>query len=100
MSYAGRPVFPAGAHVPNNCVTTFWIAIEDVNEDMGCMEFIPGMQDGPMPEHCVFSGEPMAELHVMPRAFHAFDAHPTAEVAVRARALRLDALERALRPTG
>lgn len=40
------------------------------------------------------------ELHVMPRAFHAFDAHPTADVAVRARALRMQALERALRPAG
>jgi acetyl esterase/lipase len=38
------------------------------------------------------------ELHVMPGAFHAFDAHPTADVAVRARALRMEALQRALRP--
>lgn len=60
MAYAGTPTFPAGATVPNNCVVTFWIAIEDVTQDMGCMEFIPGVQDQPMPEHCVFSGEPMA----------------------------------------
>jgi acetyl esterase/lipase len=36
------------------------------------------------------------ELHVLPRAFHAFDGHPTAAVARRAWALRMEALGRAL----
>lgn len=36
------------------------------------------------------------ELHVLPGAFHAFDTHPTAAVAKRARALRLESLGRML----
>jgi hypothetical protein len=60
MSYAGVPTLPTGTIVPNNIVVTFWLAIDDVTEDMGCMEFIPGVQEGPMPEHVVYAGEPDA----------------------------------------
>lgn len=61
VSYAGVPTAPIGAAVPNNTVMTFWLALDDVDEDMGCMEFIPGRQEQPMPEHYVYSGEPTAD---------------------------------------
>jgi ectoine hydroxylase-related dioxygenase (phytanoyl-CoA dioxygenase family) len=34
MSYAGRPLFPAAAQIPNNCASTFWIAIADADQHM------------------------------------------------------------------
>ena len=58
MSYAGKPVLPAGSVLDNHAVTQFWLALADVDEAMGCMEFIPGAQDRPMPEHIVAAGDP------------------------------------------
>ncbi len=61
MSYVAAPTLAAGARLPNNCVTTFWVALDDVDESMGCMEFIPNAQTNPMPEHFVYSGDPMSD---------------------------------------
>lgn len=61
MAYAGRPVTEAGARLPNDAVAQFWLALEDVDEEMGCMEFIPGVHQQPMPEHHVASGDPEDE---------------------------------------
>lgn len=58
MAYAGRPITPAGTKLPHTAIAQFWLALEDVDEDMGCMEFIPGFLDRPMPEHFVASGDP------------------------------------------
>ena len=58
MAYAGRPVTETGTILPNDAIAQFWLALEDVDADMGCMEFIPGVYDRPMPEHYVASGEP------------------------------------------
>lgn len=58
MSYAGKPVTAAGTAWPGNVITQFWLALDDVDEMMGCMEFIPGAQDRPMPAHYVASGDP------------------------------------------
>jgi len=57
-SYAGQPVSPAGTLFPNNSVVQFWVALDDVTQDMGCMEFVPGVHQKPMPEHYVASGDP------------------------------------------
>jgi len=35
--------------------------LDDVDEHMGCMEFIPGVYHKPMPEHFVSSGDPEDE---------------------------------------
>jgi len=58
MAYAGRPFTAKGAMLPNDAVVQFWLALDDVDEDTGCMTFIPGMQGRPMPEHKVASGDP------------------------------------------
>lgn len=58
MSYAAKPFTPAGTQWPNNVIVQFWLALDDVDETMGCMEFIPGVQNQPMPPHVIASGEP------------------------------------------
>lgn len=57
MSYTPMPALWAGARVPNNLNIIFWLALDDVDETMGCMEFIPRVQNNPMSEHFVASGE-------------------------------------------
>lgn len=57
MAYAGKPATPAGVCWPNEAICQFWLALDDVDETMGCMEFIPGWQGRPMPPHKVVSGD-------------------------------------------
>src|SRR6202012_252647 len=58
MAYANMPFTRAGTVWPGNVVAQFWLALDDVDETMGCMEFLPGAQHRPRPEHHVASGEP------------------------------------------
>lgn len=58
MGYAAMPMTPAGTAWPNDVVAQFWLALDDVDADMGCMEFIPGVQGKAMPPHHVASGAP------------------------------------------
>ncbi|HEY0598193.1 phytanoyl-CoA dioxygenase family protein [Sphingopyxis sp.] len=58
MAYAAMPMTPAGTSWPNDVVAQFWLALDNVDGDMGCMQFIPGVQDGSMPPHHVASGAP------------------------------------------
>jgi ectoine hydroxylase-related dioxygenase (phytanoyl-CoA dioxygenase family) len=46
---------------PGDVVAQFWLALDDVDETMGCMEFVPGAHRQPMPEHHVASGDPSDE---------------------------------------
>jgi ectoine hydroxylase-related dioxygenase (phytanoyl-CoA dioxygenase family) len=58
MSYANMPMTRAGTSWPNNVVAQFWLALDDIDPDMGCMEFIPQVQNQPMPPHRIASGKP------------------------------------------
>ena len=58
MSYARLPFTQPGTQWPGDVVAQFWLALDDVDETMGCMEFIPGAHRQPMPEHYVASGDP------------------------------------------
>ncbi len=58
MSYAGRPQLAAGTHWPHHAMAQFWVALDDVDDTMGCMEFVPYAHLEPMPEHFVSSGDP------------------------------------------
>ncbi len=56
-AYAGVPVAPAG-RVSKLKSLQFWVALDDVDESNGCMQFIPGSHLAPSPEHYVASGAP------------------------------------------
>ncbi|WP_426042014.1 phytanoyl-CoA dioxygenase family protein [Brevundimonas sp. TWP2-3-4b1] len=58
MSYAAKPFTPAGTIWPGEMIVQFWLALDDVDETMGCMEFIPGVHRAPMSSHRVASGHP------------------------------------------
>lgn len=57
LSYYVRPVAPAGMVSPRAGIQ-FWIALDDVDEENGCMEFVPGVHRGPLFEHRIASGDP------------------------------------------
>lgn len=44
--------------MPYDAIAQFWIALDDVDETMGCMEFIPGVHEQPMAAHRVASDDP------------------------------------------
>lgn len=58
LSYAAMPTAPAGVQIPFNTVVQFWIALDDVDESMGCMEFIPEAHRAALLPHHVASGAP------------------------------------------
>lgn len=65
MAYAGRPFTQTGARLPNDAILQFWLALDDVDEQTGCMTFVPGKHNDPMPEHYVASGDPEDESRLL-----------------------------------
>ncbi len=63
-AYAKIPFTPAGTKIENMGVQ-FWVALDDVDVDNGCMQFIPGVHNEPLLEHYVVSGEPGAENRLL-----------------------------------
>lgn len=55
-SYAERPFVLPGAVIPLRTVQ-FWVAVDPVDEESGCMHFLPGWQERPLLEHYVASGD-------------------------------------------
>jgi ectoine hydroxylase-related dioxygenase (phytanoyl-CoA dioxygenase family) len=56
MAYAAKPTTPLGVALDNNAIVQFWLALDDVDDAMGCMEFIPSPPDNAMLPHYVASG--------------------------------------------
>jgi ectoine hydroxylase-related dioxygenase (phytanoyl-CoA dioxygenase family) len=47
LAYSGKPAAPAGVWRDKRSYLQFWIAVDDVDEQMGCMEFLPGVNAAP-----------------------------------------------------
>ena len=57
-SYAQMPFTPAGAAIPSDQYVQFWVTLDDVDEENGCMHFIPGVHREPLLPHYVAGGDP------------------------------------------
>jgi ectoine hydroxylase-related dioxygenase (phytanoyl-CoA dioxygenase family) len=58
LAYLQRPTAAAGIIPPTGAVVQFWMALDDVDDTMGCMEFRPGVHRKPLLPHYVCRGEP------------------------------------------
>lgn len=58
LAYGGKPFTPAGINMDNDAIVQFWLALDDVDETMGCMEFTPGAHIDVALPHYVISGDP------------------------------------------
>lgn len=57
MAYTGFPTAPVGIPIPLETIQ-FWVALDDVDQENGCMHFIPGVHVEPLLAHVVAAGEP------------------------------------------
>lgn len=58
--YFGRPVTTPGTPIRFHSVQV-WLALDEVDVDNGCMQFVPGRHHDPVLEHRVASGDPTEE---------------------------------------
>ena len=56
FSYSVMPYAPAGISIPDEYLQ-FWLALDDVDEENGCMQFVPGVHRKPMLKHYIAGGE-------------------------------------------
>lgn len=63
-SYSELPFTPAGTNPPNEWVQ-FWLALDDVDEETGCMTFIPGSHSAPLRQHYVAAGDAEGENRML-----------------------------------
>jgi ectoine hydroxylase-related dioxygenase (phytanoyl-CoA dioxygenase family) len=57
LAYFAQPFMAAGTDIPS-CAIRFWVALDDVDEENGCMHFLPGYHREPLREHHVTAGDP------------------------------------------
>jgi hypothetical protein len=57
FSYSQMPFAAAGLSIPTDEVVQFWLTLDDVDEDNGCMHFIPGAHRNPLLDHYIAGGE-------------------------------------------
>lgn len=57
MAYSQFPLAPAGEPITLDRLQ-FWVALDDVDEETGCMHFLPGYHRKPLLAHEVASGSP------------------------------------------
>jgi ectoine hydroxylase-related dioxygenase (phytanoyl-CoA dioxygenase family) len=57
MAYSGHPTAPPGTAISLESIQV-WLALDDADEENGCMHFVPGRHRDPLLEHEVAAGDP------------------------------------------
>ena len=57
FAYGRMPFVEAGTEMSNRSIQ-FWVPLDDVDHETGCMQFVPGYHTRPLLEHHVASGSP------------------------------------------
>ncbi|MGO9453414.1 MAG: phytanoyl-CoA dioxygenase family protein [Candidatus Binataceae bacterium] len=66
LAYAHIPFTRAGTSTAGSgTFLQFWVALDDVDEDSGCMHFVPGQHLKPLLEHYVASGDPADQSRML-----------------------------------
>jgi ectoine hydroxylase-related dioxygenase (phytanoyl-CoA dioxygenase family) len=60
MAYGRRPFTEPGTKVSIGTIQ-FWVPLDDVDTENGCMQFVPGYHRRPLLEHHVASGDPAGD---------------------------------------
>lgn len=63
-AYTAEPFAPAGTEMTELSLQ-FWVALDDVDIENGCMQFLPGYHRQPLTEHYVASGDPKAPRRLL-----------------------------------
>ena len=63
-AYTAEPFAPAGTEIAHLSLQ-FWLALDDVDIDNGCMQFLPGYQRQPLKEHYIASGDPKSSRRLL-----------------------------------
>jgi ectoine hydroxylase-related dioxygenase (phytanoyl-CoA dioxygenase family) len=63
-SYSAIPFAPEGTPIPNTKLQ-FWVALDDVDRNNGCMQFLRGMHHGLLKQHVVASGDPKEDSRLL-----------------------------------
>jgi ectoine hydroxylase-related dioxygenase (phytanoyl-CoA dioxygenase family) len=61
LAYAAMPFVRPGVPITQATFVQFWLALDDVDVENGCMQFVPGQHRKPLLEHYVAGGEPTDE---------------------------------------
>lgn len=64
LAYAKMPFAEAGMTAERDSIQ-FWVPMDDVDVETGCMQFIPGDHARPLLEHHVASGDPADENRLL-----------------------------------
>jgi ectoine hydroxylase-related dioxygenase (phytanoyl-CoA dioxygenase family) len=56
VAYGGMPAAPAGTTI-RSTMMQFWVALDDVDAENGCMHFVPGVHQQPSLPHVVAAGD-------------------------------------------
>ncbi len=65
MAYSAIPYREAGARSSGRTVMQFWVALDDVDDETGCMTFLPDVQKNPLLPHHVASGDPQSDSRLL-----------------------------------
>lgn len=57
FAYSQMPFAPAGSAIPADRYVQIWLALDDVDEENGCMHFVPRVHRRPLLDHYIAGGD-------------------------------------------